>query len=92
MPPPRLRICATCPTAGPGITRTGQPGAFAYFDPQGSEIKDGPTLDRIRALGIPPAYRDVWICPLANGHLQFTGKDARGPQAVSLPRRLARRP
>jgi DNA topoisomerase-1 len=62
----------------PGITRTGQPGAFAYLDPDGHEIKDGPTLDRIRALGIPPAYRDVWICPLANGHLQFTGKDARG--------------
>jgi DNA topoisomerase-1 len=62
----------------PGITRTGKPGAFAYFDAQGTEIKAGPDLDRIRALGIPPAYRNVWICPLANGHLQYTGRDARG--------------
>ena len=62
----------------PGISRTGKLGAFAYVGPDGHEISEGPTLDRIRALGIPPAYRDVWICPQANGHLQATGFDARG--------------
>jgi DNA topoisomerase-1 len=41
-------------------------------------VTDEKTLTRIRALGIPPAYTDVWICPLANGHLQATGRDARG--------------
>lgn len=62
----------------PGITRSGTPPHFHYYGPDGKKIKDQATLDRIRALGIPPAYRDVWICPLENGHLQATGKDARG--------------
>jgi DNA topoisomerase-1 len=62
----------------PGITRHGSARRFRYLAPDGTPIKDQATLDRIRALGIPPAYRDVWICPLENGHLQATGKDARG--------------
>jgi DNA topoisomerase-1 len=62
----------------PGITRSGTPLHFRYHAPDGTRIKDRTTLDRIRALGIPPAYSDVWICPLENGHLQATGKDARG--------------
>ncbi len=41
-------------------------------------MRDEATLDRIRALAIPPAYTDVWICRHANGHIQATGRDARG--------------
>lgn len=62
----------------PGITRHGAAPHFRYRSPEGEAIKDPATLERIRKLGIPPAYRDVWICPLENGHLQATGKDARG--------------
>jgi DNA topoisomerase-1 len=62
----------------PGITRTGAPPDFRYRGPDGKLIQDRGTLERIRALDIPPAYQDVWICPLENGHLQATGKDARG--------------
>jgi DNA topoisomerase-1 len=46
--------------------------------PDGRLIRDKATLARIRSLAIPPAYTDVWICPIANGHLQATGRDARG--------------
>jgi DNA topoisomerase-1 len=46
--------------------------------PDGSTIQDPATLDRIRALAIPPAYTNVWICPDPLGHLQATGFDARG--------------
>jgi DNA topoisomerase I len=62
----------------PGITRQRQGKAFAYRLPDGSLLRDEATLARIRALAIPPAYRDVWICPLPEGHLQATGRDARG--------------
>jgi DNA topoisomerase IB len=50
---------------------------FAYYDVDGSLIKDD-RLDRIRALAIPPAWRDVWICPWPNGHIQAIGTDAAG--------------
>ena len=60
-------------------------------------LPDGRTLSRSRELqrmsqasAIPPAWTDVWICPIRNGHLQATGRDARGPQAVSLSPALAR--
>ena len=49
-----------------------------YRDAGGKPIKDESTIRRIRKLAIPPAYEDVWICPHANGHLQATGRDARG--------------
>jgi DNA topoisomerase-1 len=62
----------------PGITRKRVGEDFAYYGPDGKKIKDKPTLERIRSLAIPPAYEDVWVCPLADGHLQATGKDARG--------------
>ncbi|MCG6119739.1 MAG: DNA topoisomerase IB, partial [Blastomonas sp.] len=62
----------------PGITRMRRGRGFSYHMPDGSLIRERKTLDRIRALAIPPAYQDVWICPGANGHLQATGRDARG--------------
>lgn len=67
----------------PGIQRCKRGARFAYRDPQGRWLKarvraDQADLDRIRQLAIPPAYVDVWICPLAHGHLQATGRDARG--------------
>jgi DNA topoisomerase-1 len=62
----------------PGLRRRKHGDSFRYTDPAGRPIKDPQTLARIRALAIPPAYTDVWICPKANGHLQATGRDARG--------------
>ena len=64
--------------ARPGITRRPQGDGFAYLDPSGKPVRDEATLERIRSLAIPPAYTDVWICPQANGHIQATGRDARG--------------
>src|SRR5687767_5837751 len=61
-----------------GIRReTGSLG-FRYVGPDGKVIRKAPTLKRIRALGIPPAWKDVWICTDPRGHLQATGRDARG--------------
>jgi DNA topoisomerase-1 len=51
---------------------------FAYQDEDGHRLTDTEALERIRHLAIPPAWRDVWICPRANGHVQATGRDARG--------------
>lgn len=62
----------------PGIRRLKRGEGFRYVDPDGKPVRDKATIERINALAIPPAYRDVWICPLANGHLQATGMDARG--------------
>lgn len=62
----------------PGIRRERRGEEFVYLDAKGKEIGDEKTLARIRSLAIPPAYENVWICPRANGHLQATGKDARG--------------
>ena len=61
-----------------GIARLGKPGKFRYRDADGQILRDAATLTRIKALAIPPAWTDVWICPRANGHLQATGRDARG--------------
>jgi DNA topoisomerase-1 len=64
--------------ASPGIVRrTEKDGTFCYFDSAGKPIRNLNTLDRIRRLAIPPAWRDVWICPDAAGHLQASGRDAR---------------
>jgi len=60
----------------PGITRRRSGKGFAYRRPDGSAV-DAPTRERIRALAIPPAWTDVWICPDPAGHLQATGRDAR---------------
>lgn len=62
----------------PGIQRKRSGKSFIYFAPNGDRIKDEKTIQRINALAIPPAYKDVWICPLDNGHLQATGRDAKG--------------
>ena len=62
----------------PGITREKRGDGFVFRTSKGAEITDPKVIDRIRHLAIPPAYRDVWICPKANGHLQATGRDDRG--------------
>ncbi len=62
----------------PGIRRRRTASGFCYYDASRRRITDPATLKRIKALAIPPAYRDVWICPDPNGHLQATGRDARG--------------
>jgi DNA topoisomerase-1 len=62
----------------PGIRRVRVGNGFRYVTPQGSTIRDKAELRRIRALVIPPAWRDVWICSNPLGHLQATGRDARG--------------
>ncbi len=62
----------------PGIRRLRDGDAFAYRDIDGRRIRKAEELKRIRALAIPPAYEEVWICRRANGHLQATGRDARG--------------
>ena len=62
----------------PGITRARRGKGFRYLTDNGVPVRDEGTLARIRALAIPPAWRDVWICPLAHGHLQATGRDHRG--------------
>lgn len=61
-----------------GIQRLRAGRGFRYVDASGARITDTATLARIRALAVPPAYREVWICALPNGHLQATGRDARG--------------
>ena len=62
----------------PGFRRRGTGKGFSYLDARGKAVHDESTLARIRALAIPPAYVDVWICRHADGHLQATGRDARG--------------
>ena len=62
----------------PGIRRKKNGKGFSYKGTDGKAITDGPTLRRIRSLAVPPAWTDVWICPKANGHIQATGRDARG--------------
>jgi DNA topoisomerase-1 len=61
----------------PGITRRDARNGFDYRLPDGSLVRDIATLKRIRALAIPPAWTDVWICRDPNGHLQATGRDQR---------------
>lgn len=64
--------------ARPGISRHPQGKGFTFRAPDGRTICDPATLRRIRGLVIPPAWTDVWICPLENGHIQAVGRDARG--------------
>ncbi|MCR4264681.1 DNA topoisomerase IB [Nitratireductor sp. ZSWI3] len=61
-----------------GIRRRRCGRGFSYILPGGGRVKDEPTLSRIRALAIPPAWTDVWISPVAEGHIQATGRDQRG--------------
>jgi DNA topoisomerase-1 len=62
----------------PGIKRVKRGKSFGYLAADGKPIQDANEIARIKSLAIPPAYSDVWICPQANGHLQATGRDARG--------------
>jgi len=62
----------------PGITRKRQGRYWAYFDSKGERIKDRHEIDRLNAIGLPPAYEDAWFCADPDGHLQATGVDARG--------------
>ncbi|MGK2851646.1 MAG: DNA topoisomerase IB [Candidatus Limnocylindrales bacterium] len=62
----------------PGFRRRRSGRGFSYRDLGDRPVRDGEVLDRIRALAIPPAWTDVWICPWPNGHIQATGRDAKG--------------
>ncbi|ALM85162.1 DNA topoisomerase IB [Bordetella sp. N] len=62
----------------PGVSRRLVRKQFQYFAADGTRIRDAEEIKRINALAIPPAYMDVWICPKPNGHIQATGRDARG--------------
>ena len=74
------------PPGGLRYSRDGEKGCrrepsgkgFAYLDADGKRVDDAATLDRIRSLAVPPAWTDVWICGDERGHLQATGRDARG--------------
>lgn len=63
--------------AEPGIRRVGAGKGFFYRDPDGEKVSSPDILARINGLAIPPAYRDVWICTVENGHLQATGRDGK---------------
>lgn len=75
VPVPDLRYLTD---AEPGIIRRRAGRSFRYVDHSGRTVRDEETLARIRALAIPPAWTEVWICAAADGHLQATGRDARG--------------
>jgi DNA topoisomerase-1 len=62
----------------PGIRRKRKGTEFQFLKPDGSVVTDQNTLVRIKRLAIPPAWEEVWICPLENGHIQATGRDTRG--------------
>lgn len=62
----------------PGIRRQKAGTGIVYFDTNGEAIRDAEVLARIKSLAIPPAWRNVWICPIAHGHVQATGLDAKG--------------
>ena len=68
---PNLRV-------GRESTRRRSGTGFAYYDEKGRLIRDRQILKRIRSLAVPPAYRNVWICPDSNGHIQATGRDDKG--------------
>jgi DNA topoisomerase-1 len=91
LPPPSVALVAIDPhdsarAAGlryiaddrPGIVRKRVGKGFAYVGPDGRPMRDAARLKQIRALAIPPAWEHVWISPLPNGHIQATGRDARG--------------
>jgi DNA topoisomerase I len=64
--------------SAPGISRRRRGRGFEYLDAAGGRVEDAETLERIRALAIPPAWTDIWICSDPNGHLQAVGTDAAG--------------
>jgi DNA topoisomerase IB len=72
---PRLR---RIDSSSPGIRRVRRGRGFSYQEEDGTTIEDRETIERIRELAIPPAWKDVWICPYPNGHIQATGYDDAG--------------
>lgn len=62
----------------PGISRRRFGKGWGYYDPEGERITDEEEIDRLNALAVPPAYKDVWLCPSPNGHIQATGYDEKG--------------
>lgn len=62
----------------PGITRRKAGRGWAYYDAHGERITERAEIDRLNAVGLPPAYTDAWYCPAGNGHLLATGVDAKG--------------
>ncbi len=64
--------------SGPGFQRLRRGRGFSYLDEDGDPIDEPDVVERIRELGIPPAWKEVWICPWVNGHIQATGTDAAG--------------
>lgn len=74
-----------------GIVRRRAGKGFTYRDPAGRPVRDRETLERFRAIAIPPAWTDVWICPIPNGHLQATGRDAKGRKQYRYHPRYRRR-
>jgi DNA topoisomerase I len=77
MPEQKTRLRHSSDTE-PGYARKRMGRYWAYFDEKGERITDRETIDRLNAIGLPPAYSDAWFCKDANGHLQATGVDARG--------------
>ncbi|UZK70940.1 DNA topoisomerase IB [Sphingomonas sp. S1-29] len=61
-----------------GITRKKVRGGWGYWNPAGERIKDRDEIDRLNAIGLPPAYRDAWYCPSPHGHIQAVGWDEKG--------------
>ena len=81
--------------AWPGIRRKRVGTGFTYTRADGSRLTERMSSKRIKALAIPPAWTDVWICPFQNGHIQATGRDAKGRKQYryhALFRRCARAP
>ena len=71
-----MKLRTTSPN-DPGWTRRRAGRGFVYLDEQGARL-GADSVERVKALVIPPAWTDVWICPAANGHLQVVGRDAAG--------------
>jgi DNA topoisomerase-1 len=71
-------LCFVDDASVPGITRKRRGRYWQYFAPDGSRITDREEIDRLNAVGMPPAYERCWFCPKPDGHMQATGYDARG--------------
>lgn len=78
-PSPRPdRKIVYCDDTTPGVTRRRVRHGWGYWDASGKRITDRDEIDRLNAVGLPPAYRDAWFCPDPNGHIQAVGWDERG--------------
>jgi DNA topoisomerase-1 len=76
----------------PGIRRRVAGTGFSYIEPENRVVEDEAILARIRALAIPPAWTEVWICRLSHGHLQASGRDARGRKQYRYHARWRKNP